>query len=141
MGRIRVPDPMRDVGLIRWECAFERDEEKEVVDGIQGYVRALLLEEDEESWLKACGRFTVFTERVGRTRNDSTIACGVLWMLDAHQLMVRIINAYKTIWGKRLQPGLESTRRSHYYERAAPRCRRDGQTTRRPLRVRAVLGR
>ena len=95
-----VPEPMRDLGLVRWGLALDPGGKEKLV----GYVNGLLAR-DEETWSEGCAA-------VASARNDvfdresCSVVASIFWLLTLFKQVIEIINDYDNISSEELPPGL-----------------------------------
>lgn len=84
------PDPMRDLGLIRWGVELGPKARRRLV----GLVRSLI--EGEEDGVRGLpfGHLATALESI-QTEEDCVIACACLWLLNRHERVVRVIDRFE----------------------------------------------
>jgi len=81
-----VPDPKRDLGMIRWGIDLQEEKWREIEQ-----VVARLIEPEEEEFSLACARIALDVDRV-EDPQQCALTCAALWLLDEYDWITRIID-------------------------------------------------
>lgn len=83
-------EPLRDLGLIRWGIEPTSSE----VQSIRGEL-ADIMDSDEHTSRVACARLSGQVVSAGTDRSTHVVVCAVLWALNQHLLVHRVISSFR----------------------------------------------
>lgn len=86
-----VPDPVKDLGLIRWGIELS----KERVEEFKELMRPILAVEEEEEWWRGCADLADRVSNVDGEFEQCAFVCAALWALNSYSLVLRVLEQYQ----------------------------------------------
>lgn len=85
-----VPDPMRDLGLIRWGLILSLKGEERFRN-----LMVPLIAKEEDEWWHGCHDFAAAIRDVGVDPEECTIVCAILWVLNEFAIIEDVVDGFE----------------------------------------------